>query len=221
MNKVDALKSCYLCRELGDDEMSALAAVASLRHVRKGTMLFVEGDSADGFYALVDGRVRVYKSSPDGREYTIHVIHPGQTFAEATAFGDHNYPANCSAIEDSTIAFFATEKFLNLLRISPEISLKIMASLSGFLREYNRLVEELSLKDVQARLASHLLEEYRSTPGEVIYLRISKTELAKSLGTVSETLSRNFKKLAEMGVIEVNGNEIRVLDPERLQILTQ
>lgn len=179
-------------------------------------MLFLEGDPADGFFSLVEGKVRIYKASPEGREYTIHIISAGQLFAEAAIFQGSSYPANCIALEDSVVIYFPKSEFVDLLARMPEISLKIIGSLSAFLREYNQMVENLSLKEVPARLASYLLNEYDRTPGEVVVLRMSKAALSTKLGTASETLSRNLRKFSNLRVIRVDNKEITILDPARL-----
>jgi CRP/FNR family transcriptional regulator len=221
MIKPDLLKGSHLCAGLDPKELGSIADIATQRFLAKNELLFIEGDSATGFFTLVSGRVRIYKASPDGKEYTIHIIRPGQMFAEVAIFHGGLFPANCSAIEKSEVAFFPRDSFLSLLSSSPQISLKIIGSLSAFLREYNELVENLSLKEVTARLASFLLSEYDRIPGEVIQLRFSKSQLASRIGTVSETLSRNFRKLIDNGVIRVNNKEITVVDAEKLKAIAQ
>ncbi|MFH1892839.1 MAG: Crp/Fnr family transcriptional regulator [Candidatus Zixiibacteriota bacterium] len=212
----NALRRCSLCAHLNESELAAIAEISSTRSVVRNGMLFLEGDPADGFFSLVEGKVRIYKASPEGREYTIHIISAGQLFAEAAIFQGSSYPANCIALEDSVVIYFPKSEFVDLLARMPEISLKIIGSLSAFLREYNQMVENLSLKEVPARLASYLLGEYDRTPGEVVVLRMSKTALSTKLGTASETLSRNLRKFSDLGIIQVDNKEITILDPARL-----
>ena len=219
---IDALlKDCFLCRDLDKDELAALNAIASFRKVKKGEMIFFEGDPATGFFVLLEGQVRIYKAAPDGKEYTLHLINPGQMFAEAAIFRGETFPANGAARQDSTIAFFPKDKFIALITGSPQISLKMLSALSGFVRQFNRQVEELSLKEVSARLASYFLKMTARAGNNVFLLEISKSELARTLGTVSETLSRNLKKMKELGVIEVDGQTITVRDMNLLRNLAE
>lgn len=221
MNLESELKKSTLCKQLDDGELKAIAAIASSRRLRQGEIVFFQGEEATGFFVLLSGRVRIYKSSPDGKEYTLHIIEPGEMFAEAAIFHGSGYPANCMALEDSAAAFLPRDGFVRLIERSPEISMKMIAALSAFLRHLARMVEELSLKEVPARLASYLLtavEESRSTS---ITLSTSKTELANLLGTTSETLSRNLKKFRELGLIEVAGRRIRVLDASHLRVIAE
>ncbi len=213
----EQLRRCYLCRDLDQRELEVLAEIASVRSAKKGKILFLQGDPATGFFILLDGSVRVYKASPDGKEYTLHYIQAGQMFAEAAIFKGKTFPANAAAAEDSTVAFFPKDRFIKLIQDSPQMSLKMIAALSGFVREFNQQIEDLSLKEVPARLASHLLRKAEQLGASEVTLDITKTELARSLGTISETLSRNLKKLRDLDIVAVDGKKIKILDPARLQ----
>ncbi len=210
------LKGSHLGAGLNPTELAALTAIARTKTVTKGSILFMEGEKAEGLFVLLKGMLRIYKSAASGREYTIHRIQPGQMFAEAAVFHVGRFPANCAALEDSLVAFFPKERFAALIEKSPQISLKIIASLSRFLRDYNQQVENLSLKEVPARIASYLLRESERLDSPSIDLEISKAELARGLGTISETFSRSLKKLKELRVIKVDRNRITILDEDRL-----
>jgi len=217
MPDLSLLKSCHLCKDLDPAEFADLAAIALVKKVNKGEVLFFEGDRATGFFVLLSGRVRIYKASPDGREYTLHTINPGQMFAEAVIFKGDTFPANGAALDDSIVAFFPKDKFISLVTRSPQISLKMLSAIAEFVRQFNRQVEELSLKEVSSRLASYLLKMITKTGNNTFMLEISKSELARSLGTISATLSRNLKRMKDLGVIRVNGQVITVLDLKSLQ----
>lgn len=219
MNIRERLKKCYLCRELDDSELERLEAMGRVKKLNRGEVLFFQGDPALGLYLLLSGQVRIYKSSPEGKEFTLHQIRPGEMFAEAAIFRDDGYPANCAALKDSTVVLLPKEQFFAMLQSSPQISIKMMGGLSSFLREFNRTIEDLSLKDVPARLASFLLKEYEKTGKPTILLTTTKSELANQLGTISETLSRNLRKLREQKIISVDGNRIELLDLDRLDDL--
>ena len=215
------VKSSTLFSGLDDKELQALTEVVAVKKVDKGQILFLDGDLATGFYLLFEGKIRVYKSNLDGKEYTIHIIKPGQIFAEVAIFEGKNFPASSMAIENSVVGYFPKERFLQLIQQYPRISLKIIGSLSRFLREYNQMVEELALKEISARLARYLLDQSYGRTKKIIKLNLSKTELAKSLGTTSETLSRNLKKLKDRGLIKVDSQEITILDFDGLEAIAE
>ncbi|MCK5124682.1 MAG: Crp/Fnr family transcriptional regulator [candidate division Zixibacteria bacterium] len=221
MNTAELLKSCYLCKELNVQELNSLADIVLIRTVDKGEILFLQGDRANGFYTLLSGLIRIYKASPEGKEYTLHIIRPGQMFAEAAIFSGEVYPANSLALEESVVVFFAKDRFVNLLANSPQISLKMISALSGFVRDFNQQIENLSLKEVSARLALFLLSQAEASGQNKIVLDTSKSELANSIGTISETLSRNFRKMKELGIIEIDGKSITILNFDKLKAISE
>lgn len=221
MDTEQLLRNCYLCQDLDEGELSALSEIGSTRSLTKGQILFLEGDQALGFYVLLSGKIRIYKVSPDGKEYTLHVIGPGQMFAEAAIFRGNTFPANCAAIEDSIVTFFPKDRFIGLVTRYPQVSLKMISALSGFVREFNQQVEDLSLKEVSARLASHLLRMSEKSGSDEFILETTKSELASSLGTISETLSRNFKHMRDLSLIRVDGKAITICDRHRLESIAK
>jgi CRP/FNR family transcriptional regulator len=217
MNTIELLKTSYLCRQLEARDLNALADIVSVKKLARGEVLFLQGDEAKGFYILFSGGVRIYKLSPEGKEYTLHRIRPGDMFAEAAIFKGRTFPANCIAAEASVVAFVPKARFVELLTGSPNISLRMIGALSAFVRDFNQQIADLSLREVPARLASHLLALGKKSGSGWIRLDTTKTELATTLGTTSETLSRNLRKLRDLRVVSVKGNTIEILDPTRLQ----
>ncbi len=190
-----------------------------MRESAKGELLFSDGEMADGFFIVADGKVKVYKLSPDGKERILHIVHPGGTFAEAAIFGNGMYPAYAQPLENSHLIFFPKKTFLALLHEHSQISINMIAGLSRFLRQFASQIEELTFKDVPARLARYLLD-LAGDEDERVELPISKSQLASKLGTVSETLSRTFRKLADEEIIEVRGKVIDLLDRDGLEELS-
>jgi CRP/FNR family transcriptional regulator, dissimilatory nitrate respiration regulator len=164
--------------------------------------------------------VKIYKLSPEGKERILHIVHPGGTFAEAAIFGNGLYPAYAEPLEKSQLVFFPKNEFLNLLHDHSQIAINMIGGLSRFLRQFATQIEELTFKDVPARLARYLLD-LAGDEAESVELPISKTQLASNLGTVSETLSRTFRKLADDAIIEVRGKVIDILDSDRLEDLAE
>lgn len=226
MKTVEILKKSLLFSGLADENLSEVAAISNLRGFAKGESLFVEGETAKGFYLLASGGIKLCKISPDGREKVLHFAHPGETFAEAAFFGDGRYPAEARAIEKGEALFFPREAFMGLLERNPQFSLNLIVSLSLLLRRFARQIEELSFAEVPQRLASYLCElsERKSTSYQgITYLDLGmkKGELASRLGTVSETLSRTLRKLKEDRIIDVEGSRVTIYDIGRLRELAK
>lgn len=208
----ETLRTCQLLSGLPLADIEPIAAFAQLVRVNKGAYLFREGDSALGFYVVQTGAINVHRVSPAGKEQIIHVFRPGQTFAEAALAMASGYPADARAVENSSLVLVPKHEFVELLRRRPELSLRMLASMSTHLRVLVGLLEDLQLKDVETRLANWLL--HRCPPGKpscTIKLQTTKRVLAAEMGTTSETLSRTFAKFREAGWINVKGREIQIL----------
>lgn len=221
MELTEILKKSLLFSGLDDEHLAEVAAIATRRPFVRGESLFSEGEPATGFYLLAQGSMKLCKVSPDGKEKVLHFVHPGETFAEAAFFGDGKYPAEARATEKGEAIFFPREGFMGLLERNPRFSLNLIVSLSLMLRRFARQIEELTFAEVPARLAAHLVElaERKSTVFQgttYLDLDVKKGELASRLGTVSETLSRAFRKLKEEGLIEVEGSRVVIYDREKL-----
>lgn len=212
----EALRKAPLFANLPPDDLRRVAEIAAPRHFPKKGSVFREGDRAEGFFVVAKGRVKVFKLSEDGKEQVLHLIGPGQSFAEATIFEGGTYPAHAEALEDCDLVFLPKRSFTDLLERNPRIALRMMASLSKWLKRMTDLVESISLRDVETRLVRFLSEEMGGggtaiKDGAIYELDVSKNVLASRLGTVPETFSRTLKKLQEEGKIRVKGKQIRIL----------
>ena len=203
-----------------DEDIAAILRICKVKEYERGEVLFDEGDMAQGFYIVAAGRVKVYKLSPEGKERILHVVQPGGNFAEAAIFADGLYPASAEPLEKSTLIFFPKRDFLDLLTAQGRIAINMIGGLSRFLRLFAGQIEELTFRDVPSRLARYLLDLSNERNG-AIELPTSKSAIASRLGTVSETLSRTFRKLSDEGLIRVEGKTIVILDAGRLSDLAE
>ena len=214
------IKQCPLFSGVTPEDLHLLLSILRIRKFEKGEILFAEGAVAEGFYIVAVGKVKVYKLSPDGRERILQVVQTGNSFAEAAIFDDGRYPAFAETLQPSTLLFFPKREFLDLLHQHSRLAINMIAGLSRFLRQFTVQIEDLTFRDVPARLARYLLSLGR--PGTTsVSLPVSKTQLASNLGTTSETLSRTLRKLSDDEVIDVKGKEIEILDADRLFFLAE
>lgn len=195
-------------------DLSGIAMLVSYK--RRANILSV-GDPGNGFYLVKDGRVKVFMLSPDGKEQILHVIGPGESFGEVAVFAGRSFPAHAVALENCRLVFLPREDFVALVSENPALALNLLATLSQRLRQFTRLIDALSLKEVPGRLAAHLLYLSEKQGGSNhLQLELSKTQLASLLGTIPETLSRISSKLQRAGFITIDGSEITVIDRPRL-----
>jgi len=221
MTDLDQLKQIPLLNQLPEEDLKSLARIVVSREYLAGEDIFYENDSAKGFFALVKGRIKIYKLSFMGKEQILHIFGPGEIFAEVAVFSDQKYPANAQALQKSTILFFPRQRFRELLTQTPDLGLHLLGLFALRLRELVAKIEELSLKEVPARLAAHLLLLLETEGKSTFSLNINKNQLAGLLGTIPETLSRVIKKFKDKGLIEMNGNVITLKDQETLKEIAQ
>lgn len=203
---------------LKETQLASLLASATIAQYPKGTEVFAANEPATNFALVLEGALKVYMLSADGREHILHLAEPGDVVAEAAVFAEGTYPASAMATEDATIAHFHRDRLVALLRQDPELALAMIAGLSRRLREFVTTIEDLSLRDVTARLARFLLENARDG---VCKLPGTKTQLAAQLGTVLEPLSRSFRRLKDEGLIEEGKAGVRIVDEAGLQELME
>jgi CRP/FNR family transcriptional regulator len=208
---------------LDEAELQALAERAIEQRLSRGEVLFVAGEQARGIYVIVAGAVRAFRESLEGREQVIHVERAGATIAELPVFDDGPYPSTVAAEEDSVVLFLDKRDVQRLCLEHPKIALAALKVLAGRLRRCAELVEELSLQEVDQRLARLLLVEARARGlkrGRAIELDLVLTnqQIAARIGTVREVVSRALNRLQQNGLIEVDGRRVRVPDEESLAI---
>ena len=216
----DIISRSTLFNGLPEDQIRKVSAIASGKRFKKGATIFFEGDDGNGFYLIHTGMVKIYKSSPGGKEQILHILGPGEPFGEVPVFSGNQFPANAEAIAHTTLLFFPRTAFVHLISNNPSLSLNMLAVLSLRLRQFTLQIENLSLKEVPGRLAGYLIYLCsKQEQKEVASLDISKVQLASLLGTIPETLSRIFAKMSDQGLIQVKGRQIRILDVARLNRL--
>lgn len=221
-DKGKILRGIYLFSGISDTDLQALAQMAVSRSFPRQGVIFWEGKEAQGFHILVKGLVKLVKSSPDGKEFILRLVMPGETFGEAAVFAEIAYPATAVALDDSQTLVFPKGPFLQYLAASPALARNMLATLSKLMYHLTRQLEDLSLKEVSARLARYVLERCQEThgriaPGLAVELPTTKTHLAAYLGTISETLSRTLARFKSLGVIEVDKGKITITEPAALQ----
>ena len=197
-------------------EREIIAKRARRRHFAAGELLFQEGDRCAGLHIVATGRVRIFKSSPSGREQVLAIEGPGSTVAELPVFDGGSYPASSIAIEETEIMFLPREEFRAFCLERPEVALKVLAAVGARLRQLVDLIEELSFTTVRQRLAATLVRLAKNgkkeSDGIAFDLPDSHQEMAHKMGTVRELVSRNLTRLAAEGMIKLDGRHILVRD---------
>ncbi len=199
---------------LDEEGLGFLTAHTIERVLAKGEMILLEGEPGQGLYLVVQGRVRIYKLSPEGREQILRYCGPGETFNEVAVFDNGPNPANAIAASPCVLWVVPSEALMELVRTRPGLAVAVIQNLGARLRHLVSLVEDLSLRQVSARLAKLLLE---TATGEEIPHALTQQEMAARVGTVREMVGRSLKQLEARGLIRIQSGRIVIVDRAGLE----
>lgn len=211
-----------LFAELSRTELAALAARAGRKCYQSDTLVFSEGSACTELLVVEEGAVRLFKTSPDGREQLIAIERRGGTLAEVPIFDGGTYSFSAVAIEPTTLVQLPAGRFREICICDPNMAAKLIKVLAHRLRHLDRLVEQLSFSTVRSRLIAHLLStaassSTASTNSASFDLNENNEELAARLGTVRELVSRNLGRLHNDGLIAMRRRHVTIPDLPRLK----
>jgi CRP/FNR family transcriptional regulator, dissimilatory nitrate respiration regulator len=214
------LRLCPAFADLPSADLDAIAAISVMKFSAKGECLFLEGATAEGFYVLQQGAIKMYRVDTRGHEQIIHVFRPTESFAEEALISESGQVACACAVEASQLLLVQRAGFLALLRRQPELALCLLRSMGEHVSQLVGLLDDLALKDVKTRLANWLLQhstDPESHTPQRIQLPATKRLLASELGTTSETFSRTLKIFRNRQLISVGRRTVTLLSAFRLR----
>lgn len=222
-NTKEYLKKLSFFAELSNSLLDEIAKLVIQRNYRKNMIIFMEGEPGEAVFFIEKGRVKVFRTSEDGREIIINIFGPGEVFAEVTLLNPGStYPVTAQTIEDSVIYFIRNQDFENLLRRNTELSLEILKILSQRLRYLQSRIKNLAFNDTYVRTAQALIkfaQQYgvQTEEGIKLDLPITRKELSDVIGTSRETVSRALSQFAREGAINTGGRAIVIKDINKLK----
>jgi CRP/FNR family transcriptional regulator len=213
-----------LFSNLSQPELQMLAARSVRKLFSTGELLFSEGEPCNGLHIIARGKVRLFKTSVNGREQVLSVNVSGESVAEIPVFDGGPYPASAVALEETEIVFISRRDFSAYCLEHPEVALKVLTVVGARLRNLVGIIEELSFTTIRQRLISVLLklaesEGKKTARGIEFQLPASHQQLANQLGTVRELISRNLMRLQAEGLLDVDARQIVVKDVKGLSAL--
>jgi|APSaa5957512622_1039677.scaffolds.fasta_scaffold50714_2 CRP/FNR family transcriptional regulator, dissimilatory nitrate respiration regulator len=216
----DILKAASFFSDLTPDARTSLERAASRRTYNTEQAILLEGDPCSGMYILEDGWLKVSKIGMDGREQILKTLKSGDVFNALSVFTDAPSQATITALETSTIWLIQRKTLIKLINEYPSLAHQVIGELAGKVQYLIRMVEDLSLRSVEARLARLLLEQAQD---ESVQRQrwATQAEMSSRLGTVPDVLNRALRKLAEKKMIRVERHQIQILDKEGLKTIAQ
>lgn len=222
MSRLEFLKKIPFFSGISDHELNAIADIMIERRYKRGSILFMEGEQGEAVHFVIDGKVKIYKTSEDGREHILHIAVSGDIFAEVILFNEVNYPATAEVIEEAVIACIRNEDLEKVLMAHPHMAVAIIKVLNKRLMDAQAQVKSLALKNTHSRTAEMLIKMasehgVRTPRGYELNLNISRQELANMVGTTRETVTRVLTALKKYKAIEMDRSIIRITDMDKLK----
>jgi len=205
--------------ELTGETQQALASSAFRRHFDAGQVIYLEGEPAEFIYILESGWIKATRMTREGREQALMFLRPVEVFGDIAVLTGTTYPGTVVALEPVNVWVIPAKTLLDLIPHHPDLAMAVIRHLGERVLHYVHLVEDLSLRSVEARLAHTLLQHAEMQDGQLIVPRREWTtfdEMAVRLGTVRDVLSRALKTLETENLLKVERQFIILLDPKGL-----
>lgn len=211
--RIDTLRGNSYFTDLPESILKEITAHMHLREYQRGDVLLWEADPCDGLHIVETGSAKIYRLSPQGRQYIVRILQEGDTFAEVPAFDGGTNPVNVEALETCRVWVIESEKLRALVAEYPVFAQKVLANFGEMLRNLVRMVSEMAFYQVTHRLA-RLISEF---PSEGQRPHWTQEQLAAQLGTVREVVARSLKELERSGAIRIEDRRIHVADKNVLR----
>ncbi|NLM36443.1 MAG: Crp/Fnr family transcriptional regulator [Clostridiales bacterium] len=202
----------YIFSTLKEEDFRKISEVIVTRKYKKGQILFFEGDVEDKLYIVNKGKIKVYRYNKEGREQILYILSDGEFIGDMSLLKKGKFQFNAEALEDTYICTIAKDDFDRIITENPEITLKVLEVLHDRLMDLENLIQNLSTKDVEVRIASMLksfAKDYgvKDEQGIIIDLPLNREEMANYIGVTRETISRKLTALQDEDIIELVGNK--------------
>ena len=220
--KVRLLSMVDILEPLSREEIEELSLRIPDTRAERGRILYTPQDRGEWIFMLKKGRVRIYRVSPDGREFTLAVVNAGTVFGEMTLTAQRLENAYAETMEPSVICAMKRQELERLVMEKPQVGLKMMSVLSERLSVADNRMEDMALKEVPARLAGFILqlvedEGVVTGEGSKVPGRYTHRQLATMIGSKRETVTKAFGLLQQTGAVELKRRRIYVRDLEALK----
>lgn len=217
--EAEILRQVPMFAPLAAEDLAHVAAVTVEREFARGDIILLEGDRGGALHFVRAGIVKVFKTSPEGKEQVLRLIGPGHTFNDVPALDGGPNPASAAALEPTVVYATGGAELRRLIAERPGVAQATVRALATALRHLVSVVEDLSFRHVTARVAKLLVEQDRAAAAGQPVHRLTQQEMAAIAGTAREMVGRALKELEAAGAISVQHGRITVLRRDRLEML--
>lgn len=222
MSVIEYLKMVPLFQGMSHEELEKLEKITRERFYKKGATIINEGEKGESVFIIKSGKVKIFKTSKEGRQIILDIKGKSKIFAEVTLFDGGINPASVVAIENSVILSINNDDLENIIRQNPDMALNIIKVLNKRLKEAQSRIKNMAINDTYVRTAEtliRLVEKYgvNKDDGNIeLALSLTREELAGLAGTSRETVSRALSQFSKEKSVKIVGRKIIILDKDKL-----
>jgi CRP/FNR family transcriptional regulator, cyclic AMP receptor protein len=213
--KLDYLSDVDLFRDLSDRDMTELDRMTTITNVPRGRVFYQPEDVGEVLFLIKEGRVQLYRISPEGKKLVIATLGPGTLFGEMALLGQAMHNAFAEALDDCLILVMSRADLERLILDKPAVGLRMLEITGRRLSDAEARLEDMAFKGIPARLASLLLR-LANERGASDILGLTHQDLAETIGTYRETATQVLNDMKAQGLIDIGRKRIEILDMERL-----
>jgi len=214
---LELLKSIPYFSGLGSKELEAIRQVVFQKTAERGEVILLEGEPAQALFFVASGAVKVFKTSPEGKEQILNIVRPGESFNDVPLFDDGPNLVSAQAMVPVVLYGVKKVELKTVLERHPQVAQNIIRVLAQQVRRLVELVEDLSFRHVLSRVAKILLEH--ASDGTGLRPRLTQQEMAAMAGTAREVVGRSLKALEEEGLIRLERHRIVITNRQALEQL--
>jgi CRP/FNR family cyclic AMP-dependent transcriptional regulator len=219
-SKIGYLQMVDIFQDLTESEIEEIDRATTMSTCRRGKIFYMPEDTSEVLFLLKEGKVQLYRISPDGKKLVIATIGPGAVFGEMALIGQGMHNTFAEATEDCVLLVMSREDVERLLVTKPKVALRIFEALGSRLKETEARLEEIAFKGIPARLASLLLQ-LADEHGSDTITGLTHQDLGEQIGTYRETTTQTLNTFRADGLIDIGRKRITILDRERLQRIAE
>jgi CRP/FNR family transcriptional regulator len=209
--RIKTLRGNEYFDDLSEGMLKDISERMHLREYQRGDVLFWEGEPCEGLHIVESGSAKIFRLSPQGRQYIVRILQENDTFAEVPAFDGGMNPANVETLETCRVWVIESGMLRDLVNTHPQFAQKVLANFGRMLRGMVRMVSEMAFYQVTHRLARLIAEDL---PLERFASHWTQEQLAARLGTVREVVARSLRELERSGAIIIEDRRIQIADKE-------
>lgn len=215
-SKIGYLQMVDIFQDLTEEEIEEIDRAITMSTCRRGRIFYMPEDTSEVLFLLKEGRVQLYRISPDGKKLVIGTVGPGAIFVEMALIGQGMHNTFAEATEECVLLVMSREDVEHLLVTKPKVALRIFEELGSRLKETESRLEEIAFKGIPARLASFLLQ-LADEQGDDTITGLTHQDLGEQIGTYRETTTQTLNIFKADGLIDIGRKRIVILDREGLE----